>query len=239
MILLKIQDNGVMIGSVSLTDLQIARISWILPAITVPIAMIIHLISGNARTFPIFISEADYPGLERWIFTIGLCLAGLIQMVFAYRMWASMKHTARRKLMHLTLLCGFFTGGNLVIMSFANMYEHLALHVLTASNVFQGGMLWALLAHFSLPNADAKGRKIRLVGMFISLISYVVMTQSVIRAVKDLEKYGLEQDTIFTLNSIQSAVDVAAIAEYGLFIGLITALYSFEFDFGKKSEESE
>jgi cellobiose-specific phosphotransferase system component IIC len=100
-------------------------------------------------------------------------------------------------------------------------------------------MFWALLAHFSLPNANAKGRKIRVVGMFISLISYVVMTQSVIRAVKDLEKYGLEQDTIFTLNSIQSAVDVAAIAEYGLFIGLITALYSFEFDFGKKSEESE
>ena len=65
------------------------------------------------------------------------------------------------------------------------------------------------------------------------------MTQSIIRAVKDLEKYGLEQDTIFTLNSIQSAIDVAAIAEYGLFIGLVVALYSFEFDFKESSDASK
>ena len=236
---MKILDNGVMIGSIRLSDLQIARISWLLPAITVPIAMIVHLALGNGRTFPIFISESDYPGPERWIFTIGLCAAGLIQMLFAYRMWTTMKHKGRRKLMHLTLICGLFTGGNLVVMSFADMYDHLTLHVLTASNVFQGGMLWALLAHFSLPNANKKGRTVRQWSMLISLISYVVMTQSIIRAVKDLEKYGLEQDTIFTLNSIQSAIDVAAIAEYGLFIGLVVALYSFEFDFKESSDASK
>lgn len=236
---MKIMEDGIMIGSIRLRDLDIARISWLLPAITVPVAMIVHILLGNARTFPIFISEADYPGLERWIFTIGLCVTGLMQMIFAFRMWTTMRNNKRKKLMLLTLLCGIFTGGNLVIMSFADMYDHLALHVVTASNVFQGGMLWALLAHFSLPNANKKGRKVRVWGMLISLISYIVMTQSVIRAVKGLEKYGLEQDTIFTLNSIQSAIDVAAIAEYGLFVGLILALYSFEFDFRERSEELE
>ena len=156
--------------------------------------MVVHILSGNARTFPIFISESDYPGLERWIFTIGLCCAGIVQMLFAYRMWYLMKDEGRRKLMHLTLICGLFTGGNLVIMSFADMYDHLALHVLTASNVFQGGMLWALLAHLSLPNANQKGKKIRIWAMVVSLISFIIMTQSIIRAVNDLEKFGLEQD---------------------------------------------
>lgn len=238
-IYLKNLDYGIKIGSREFSDLTIARIGWLLPAITVPIAMVVHILSGNARTFPIFISESDYPGLERWIFTIGLCCAGIVQMLFAYRMWHSMKDEGRRKLMHLTLICGLFTGGNLVIMSFADMYDHLALHVLTASNVFQGGMLWALLAHLSLPNANQKGKKIRIWAMVVSLISFIIMTQSIIRAVKDLEKFGLEQDTLFTLNSIQGAIDVAAYAEYGLFIALIMALYSFEFDIQNKILESE
>lgn len=231
--------HGVKIGSNELSDLTIARMAWLLPAITVPMTMLVHILSGNLRTFPIFISEADHPGLERWIFTIGFCCAGLIQMFFAYRMWHSMRHLGRRKLMHITFICGLFTGANLVVMSFADMYDYLALHVLTASNVFQGGMVWALLAHFSLPNANQKGRKIRIWGMIISLVSFIIMTQSIIRATKDLEKFGLEGDTLFTLNSIQPAIDVAAYAEYGLFIGLIMALYSFEYDIKNKILESE
>ena len=236
---LKNLDYGVRIGSNQISDLTIARIGWLLPAITVPIAMVVHILLGNARTFPIFISESDYPGLERWIFTIGLCCAGIVQMLFAYRMWYLMKDEGRRKLMHITLICGLFTGGNLVIMSFADMYDHLALHVLTASNVFPGGMVWALMAHLSLPNANVKGKKIRIRGMIISLISFIIMTQSIIRAVKDLEKFGLEGDTLFTLNSIQPAINVAAYAEYGLFIGLIMSLYSFEFDIKNKILESK
>ena len=98
--------HGVKIGSNELSDLTIARMAWLLPAITVPMAMLVHILSGNFRTFPIFISEADHPGLERWIFTIGFCCAGLIQMFFAYRMWHSMRHIGRRKLMHITFICG-------------------------------------------------------------------------------------------------------------------------------------
>lgn len=231
--------NGIKIGSNELSDLTIARIGWLLPAIIAPMAMIVHIVSGNSRAFPIFISESDYPGLERWIFTIGLSCAGIVQMLFAYRMWYSMKNRSRKKLMHISLICGLFTGGNLVVMSFADMYDHLTLHVLTASNVFQGGMVWALLAHFSLPNANVRGKKIRVWGMVISLVSFIIMTQSIIRAIKDLENFGLEQDTMFTLNSIQGTVDIAAYAEYGLFIGLIMALYSFEYDIKNRNDESE
>jgi hypothetical protein len=232
-------ENGIRIGSTEIQDVTIARMGWMIPAITAPLAMLIHQISGHSRDFPFFISESDYPGFERWIFTIGLCSAGLIQMLFAYRMWHSMRDDGRRKLMHSTLACGLFTGINLTIMSLANMYDHLALHVITASNVFEFGMLWALLAHISLPKANARGIKMRYWGMGIALTSYIIMTQSVIRAVKGLDKYGLEGDTILTLNSIQDAVDVAAFAEYGLFIGLILALYSFESDFRMKAEQLE
>ena len=231
--------NGIKIGSREIQDTTIARMGWLIPTITVPLAMTIHLFSGNSRDFPFFISESDYPGLERWVFTIGFFCAGLVQMLFAYRMWHSLNNGERRKLMHLTLGCGLFTGANLVVMSFANMYDYLTIHVFTASNVFEFGMLWALLAHLSLPKANSSGRKIRIAAMWIALVSFVIMSQSIIRAIKDLEKFGLEGDTIFTLNSIQSAVDVAAYAEYGLFIGLILALYSFESDFRDKLKQSQ
>lgn len=232
-------ENGIKIGSREFQDVTIARMGWALPAIIVPLSMLIHLISGHSRDFPIFISESDYPGIERWVFTIGLSCAGIIQMLFAYRMWYSMRGDGRRKLMHLTLGCGLFTGLNLVVMSFANMYDYLSLHVLTASIVFEFGILWALLAHLSLPKANSSGRKIRIAGMLIAFVSFIVMTQSIIRAIKDLDKFGLEGDTMFTLNSIQYAVDVAAYAEYSLFIGLILALYSFEADFRDKLSNSE
>lgn len=231
--------NGIKLGSSEIQDTTIARLGWLIPTITVPLAMIIHILAGNSRDFPFFISESDYPGIERWVFTIGFCCAGIIQTVFAYRMWYSMRDDGRRKLMYLTLGCGLFTGSNLVIMSFANMYDYLSLHVLTASNVFQFGMIWALLAHLSLPKANSRGRKIRISGMIIALVSFVIMSQSIITAVKDLEKFGLEGDTIFTLNSIQTAVDIAAYAEYSLFFGLMLALYSFENDFKEKLKQSQ
>ena len=232
-------ENGIKLGSREFQDVNIARIGWLIPAITVPLAMTIHLLAGHSRDFPFFISESDYPGLERWVFTIGFCSTGIIQMLFAYRMWYSMRDDGRRKLMHLTLGCGLFTGVNLVIMSFANMYDYLAIHVLTASNVFHGGMLWALLAHLSLPKANSSGRKIRISGIGIAFISFIILSQSIIRAVKDLEKFGLEGDTILTLDSIQPAINVAAYAEYGLFLGLVLALYSFESDFKDKLKNSQ
>ena len=57
------------------------------------------------------------------------------------------------------------------------------------------------------------------------------MSQAIARAVAGLDEYGLEDDTIFTLDRIQYAIDVAAYAEYALFVALIMCLYSIEQDF--------
>ena len=217
-----------MIGRFYVPDEITVRVSWLLPALTVPLAMVIHLLNGNSRDFPIFISEADYPGVERWVFTTGLALSGIIQMIFSYRMWLRTKDVGRRKLVHFSLLCGLVTGGTLLIMSFADMYDHIALHVLTASLVFQVGIVWAITAHFAVPYTSQRSKYIRIFAVLLSIVSYVVMSQAVVRAVSDLEAYGLEDDTIFTLDRIQHAIDVAAYAEYTLFAGLILCLYSFE-----------
>ena len=80
---MKHAENGVLFGSIYVPDEIIVRTSWLLPATAVPLAMVIHLLSGNSRDFPFFISEADFPGVERWVFTIGLAISGLMQMIFA------------------------------------------------------------------------------------------------------------------------------------------------------------
>ena len=53
----------------------IARLGWTLPAITVILSSLTHLLLGDYRAFPFLISEADYPGLQRYIFTIGFFLS--------------------------------------------------------------------------------------------------------------------------------------------------------------------
>ena len=222
--------NGVMFGSKHVPDEIIVRMSWLLPATIVPLSMVIHLLSGNSRDFPFFISEADFPGIERWVFTTGLAISGLIQILFAYRVWYTYKGTESPRLLFVFLLCGIFVGSNLFVMAFANMYDYLKLHVATASIVFQLGIVWAMLSHFALPGNNKPGKKLRICAILISIISYVVMSQAVVRAVAGLEDYGLEEDTIFTLDRIQYAVDVAAYAEYALFVALIMCLYSIEQD---------
>jgi uncharacterized membrane protein len=224
------EENGILIGSIHVPDELFVRTSWLLPAIIVPLSMVIHLLSGNSRDFPFFISEADYPGVERWVFTVGLAISGLLQMLFAYRVWYKYKLEKSTKLLFFFLLCGLFVGANLFIMSFANMYDHLKLHVLTASIVFQLGIVWAILAHFALPGKNKPGKKIRIYAILISVISYIVMSQAIVRAVAGLDDYGLEDDTMFTLDRIQYAVDIAAYAEYALFVALILCLYSIEKD---------
>ena len=75
--------------------------------------------------------------------------------------------------------------------------------------------------------------------ILISVISYIVMSQAIVRAVAGLENYGLEDDTMFTLDRIQYAVDIAAYAEYALFVALIMCLYSIEKDLLAEPVSSE
>ena len=54
-------------------DKLAARLGWASTSYN-HISSLIHFLSGNNRAFPFFISEADYPGIERYIFTAGLSL---------------------------------------------------------------------------------------------------------------------------------------------------------------------
>ena len=76
-VVVKNDKNGIKIGKIFLSDETLVKTSWLLPATVVPLAMVIHLLNGNSRDFPFFISEADFPGVERWVFTIGLAISGL------------------------------------------------------------------------------------------------------------------------------------------------------------------
>ena len=62
--------------------LVVAQASWMVTGGAVALAMLIHLLNGP-RAIPFFISEADHQGLQDHVFTVGLTLAGLLQMMYA------------------------------------------------------------------------------------------------------------------------------------------------------------
>ena len=221
--------GGISIGSKFVNDSTLARLGWAVPAVTLSLAMLIHWLSGDARAVPFFISESDYPGLQRIIFTSGVFISGFIICTVSFRMWWTQRQDCRPKLLFISMLCGFYTGINISLMAFANMYDFLELHVFTALGVFQVGMAWALVSHFALPNAQKKGKMMRWLAMVVSFISFNVMSATLAGAVKGMttaeRQYALTQ-----LTPLQSAIDIAAPAEYFLVIGLFIALASFESD---------
>ena len=84
-------------------DKLAAKLGWILPTITIILSSAIHLVSGNYRDFPFFISESDYPGLERYVFTIGFFVTGIVLMYLSWRLFEVNKTSARWYWMHLSL----------------------------------------------------------------------------------------------------------------------------------------
>jgi len=209
-----------------MNDRLLVRLGWVLPAITIPLAMLIHVVSGNARAFPIFISESDYPGLERLVFTIGLAVTGGILVAIAWRLWERLRGQAKPWLLTVGGLAGALTGSSLSIMAFNDMYDHIDMHVITALGVFWGGTAWALCFHLSLPNLNEKGKRLRkwaLVLVFTSIISMTLLMKLAFDAVPDAREP-------LDLNAVQEYVAWAALAEYALFIALIMCLISFERD---------
>ncbi len=110
----------------------------------------VHLLSGNARDVPFFISESDYPGIERWIFTTGLALTGVVLCILSYRfrnMFDASEHITKLRISHTS---GMTTGISLVVLAFANMYDYLVLHCIASIFVFGGGLVWGGFNPFTL-----------------------------------------------------------------------------------------
>jgi len=221
--------GGISLGQKFIEDATLARLGWAVPAVTLTLAMLIHGLSGDARAIPFFISESDYPGPQRIVFTSGLFISGFIICTVSFRMWWTQRQDSRPKLLFISMLCGFYTGVNISVMAIANMYDFLEFHIFAALGVFQVGMVWALVAHFALPNAQKKGKTLRWISIIVSFVSFNVMTSSLSNAVKGMSS-AERQDALIQLTPIQSAINIAAPAEYFLVIGLFLAIASFESD---------
>ena len=219
-----------------ISDRLIARLGWMIPSITFTLSMLIHHISGNSRNFPFFISESDYPGLERWIFTTGLFVTGLILCYVSFRLWKVHLEKSRRWLMHTSLVCGMWVGGNVCAISIADMYDHPELHVATALNAFHFGIVWGVLAHLAVKSDNPIGKRLRVIAVSIALASIVALTIIMNDA---YSKYPDALTPPLDLNVVQAWLDWAAPLEYLLVIGLFLSLASFELDFPKNEEEEE
>lgn len=213
------------------SDRSLAQLGWALPLLTVTCSMSVHLLSGHARDVPFFISESDYPGLERWIFTIGLAMSGVVLCVLSgrfQRMFISAEHSNRVRLSYFS---GMTTSVSLVVLAFANMYDFLILHCIASIFVFGGGLIWGSSTHLLFDLSMRTARTLRRIGLLLALIGFVVMNVTITLYVAfnraDLTKNGSLQ---ITLDEIQPAIDIAAPAEYLLFLGLVITMASIDRD---------
>ena len=213
-------------------DIKLLRYSWTIPLSTLILSMSIHWFSGDARTFLIYISEADYPGLQRIVFTTGLTITGLIYSFLSYKIYLNFEDISPRKfLLIISTIGGVYIGINLVAMSFLDMYDHFSGHILTALTVFYGGMIWGLAIHFSLPKSSTRIKSIRLGSILLSVLGFITMTVAYNRAAQELGKAVILYEE---MNLVQHPyLDMAAIGEYALVFGFFMILFSIELDVKK------
>lgn len=202
-----------------------ARLGWSIPLATVLLTTLIHIISGNYRDFPFFISEADYPGLERIIFKLGFFINGLVLIYVSLLLFKACKSRARWYLMHVSCVTGILVGINLSLMAIWDIYDHEKLHIFTASNVFQLGILWGVATHIGLPDANIDGKKIRYISISSSIIAFIGMFYAVGLG---LQKYPEFTEGNWDMEKMQPYINWAAPFEYLMVFSFMLTLKSFE-----------
>ena len=231
--------DGIGISSYVLRDARLVKLAWMVPLVSVLTAVGIHVLLGNTRDVPFFISEADYPGLERFVFTSGLFASAVLHCLLSLRLYFIFKNSVRPKVFLFATGMGIASSTHLAILSFANMYDHLSLHVYASLVVFHGAFTWAILAHFSLPHPNKKGRKLRLVSLTAAFVSLFIMTMSMSRGVQQRRSELDVQPDMIPLNDLQPWIDVAAPAEFILFFSLLGCLASFSWDILEHTDQLE
>ena len=222
--------EGIRFSSYVLQDAHLVKLGWMVPLFTVLGAVSLHLLLGNHRDIPFFISESDYPGIEGFVFTAGLFVSSVFQFLIALRLYFLFKEKARPRVLLVGTMLGVASSTHLSVLAFADMYQYLSIHVYTSIIVFHGGFAWAFLAHLSLPNPNPIGRNLRLVSLTLALVSLAVMTTTLARGIDEQStKLGLAPDNI-PLDQLQPWIDVAAPAEFILFFSLLGCLASFSWD---------
>ena len=210
-----------------------ARLGWSIPLATVLLTSTIHIISGNYRDFPFFISEADYPGLERIIFKVGFFLNGLVLIYVSWLIYSSCKSKSRWYMIHISGMLGMLVGINLSLMAIWDVYDYERLHVFTASNVFQLGLVWGIVTHIGLPDADISSKRLRYISISTSILAFLGMIYSISLG---LEKYPEFVDGNWDLNKMQPWIDWAAPLEYLMVFSFMLTLKSFEQELENKED---
>ena len=214
-------------------DKLAAKLGWLIPALTIGLSTLVHLLSGDYRAFPFFISEADYPGLQRVIFTSGFVIAGIVLIYVSWRLFWLNRKRGRWYWMYLSMLCGTFVGSNLAIMAFMDMYDHIELHIITALNVFHFSLAWGVVTHLGMKNGNQRGKNLRYLSITLGFIAFIGMSHAMGLAVKAHPEF-LDTDD---LNLIQPWINVAAPMEYLLAISFMLTLGSFSADMNPDDEE--
>ena len=231
--------DGIGIGSYVLRDTRLVKLAWMVPLCSIIAAISIHVALGNARDVPFFISEADFPGLERFVFTIGLFVSSVILFMLTLRLYTLFKDIGRKGILRTATILGVASSTHLAVLAFANMYDHLTLHVYTSLVVFHGGFTWAILAHFSLPHPNKTGRTVRLVSLFTAFVSLTTMTIVMSRGIEEQRRAHDIQPEMIPLDDLQPWIDVAAPAEFILFFSLLGCLASFSWDIVNHADEAK
>jgi hypothetical protein len=227
-------ENGIKIAGIEVSDSMLIRLGWLLPLATVVTSMSIHAFSGNARAIPFFVSESDYPGPERVVFTTGLAITGLVICILAYR-FSLMVEEQDSKWNRISLSSGILSGLSLSVLAFANIYDALLLHVITTILVFVGGFVWGASMHKRDSNDASPDSKLRKAGLWMTGLGILTMNLSVgVYVFWKRESLELLDPQFDILNQIQPAINIAAPAEYLLIVGLMVTLASIGRDFQKK-----
>lgn len=233
------REDGIGFSSKTLRDATLIKLAWTVPLLTIISAVLLHVLAGNVRDVPFFISEADHPGLERVVFTTGLFVSSGFQCLLSIRLYVLFKETSRPRILLIATMLGVLTSMHLAVLAFADMYDHLSLHIYTSLVVFHGGFCWAFLTHSALTNPHPKGKKLRLLSLAGALISLSVMTISIGRGVRQRREELGSDSNIIPLDALQPWIDVAAPAEFILFFSLLGCLASFSWDVDNNSGQLE
>lgn len=224
-------ENGIQIAGIEVSDSMLIRLGWLLPLATVITSMSIHAFSGNARAIPFFVSESDYPGPERVVFTTGLAITGVVVCFLAYR-FSHLVEEQDSKWNRISLFSGILSGLSLSVLAFANMYDALLLHSITTLLVFIGGFIWGASMNKMSSNMVSQSPKLRKAGLWMTGLGILTMNLSLGAYIFwKRESLDLIDPKFEILDQIQPAINIAAPAEYLLIVGLMVTLASIGRDF--------
>lgn len=211
--------------------LLLARLSWSVPTLTVVLSTVLHVL-GNPRDVPFFISETDQYGLQDHVFSWGLTIGGVCQMLYAWHLYHTLE-AQRPRLWFIASIIGIFSSLNAILVAHFDMYDFMDPHILTAMFAFGGGVLWAMLALPSLGTfADSIGHRFRTIGFFMAFLGFIIMIGAFQPVANSFDSTGMTLEEF--LNRAQSGIDIAAPAEYILVAGLMVCLASFHYDLVKQ-----